>query len=782
VVGLCGRWHSAAQGKTRGTRTDVRSSAVERRAIWDSPSATRAGAYRVRDGMTTTTPNEPPPYPHCGRTANSSDPVGCRGRRVPRLRSEGQEAESELYEACLAHLNESDRGAYLASLRPGSNLDHRGTTLHATLLADLLDAVREPTDRQPHLGVAHFGQATFKGDAFFGEARFKGNALFDEATFEGDAGFRGATFEGGTRFHRATFKGDAGFREATFKGNALFDEATFEGDAGFRVTTIEGKIRFHRTMFKRDAGFRSATFEGDAWFYGATFEGDAWFYGATFEGDASFGDSTFEDEARFGGATFKGKALFDRATFKRDAGFNRATFKRDAGFNRATFKGDAGFDRATFKRDAAFNRATFKGDAGFDRATFKGETVFGDSTFEGETRFGGATFERDAMFGDSTFEGETRFGGATFEGDALFERATFERASSFGPLVCRGRVTLMAAVFAVAVTLEIVASRVDFRRTRWASTAALRLRYAVVDLSDAVLEFPVSVAAHAPFDASGEHALDESGLVEAPVRVASLRGVNASHLVLSDVDLSSCRFAGTIHLDQLRLHGRCTLATTTAALSRRGLIPVRWTSRQFLAEEQRWRGARGQAGAWWTPEPDVHPPLEPAALAPIYRELRKGFEDAKNEPGAADFYYGEMEMRRHDSHGPAAERVLLWLYWAVSGYGLRASRALGWLLGAMTVTVLLMLGFGLPDTPANPYPPGAGVIGKQDPELHADFPGRFTTARTQRAADVVINSVVFRSSGQHLTSIGRYTEMASRFTEPILLALALLAIRGRVKR
>jgi len=78
--------------------------------------------------------------------------------------------------------------------------------------------------------------------------------------------------------------------------------------------------------------------------------------------------------------------------------------------------------------------------------------------------------------------------------------------------------------------------------------------------------------------------------------------------------------------------------------------------------------------------------------------------------------------------------------------------------------------------------PSEGLVGKQNPELHAHFPDRFTTARTHKAADVVINSVVFRSSGQQLTTVGRYTEMASRFTEPILLALALLAVRGRVKR
>ncbi|MER6162937.1 hypothetical protein ABT147_47005, partial [Streptomyces sp. NPDC001868] len=35
---------------------------------------------------------------------------------------------------------------------------------------------------------------------------------------------------------------------------------------------------------------------------------------------------------------------------------------------------------------------------------------------------------------------------------------------------------------------------------------------------------------------------------------------------------------------------------------------------------------------------------------------------------------------------------------------------------------------------------------------------------------MVLNSVVFRSSSQDLTTWGTYTEMASRFTEPVLLA------------
>jgi hypothetical protein len=47
----------------------------------------------------------------------------------------------------------------------------------------------------------------------------------------------------------------------------------------------------------------------------------------------------------------------------------------------------------------------------------------------------------------------------------------------------------------------------------------------------------------------------------------------------------------------------------------------------------------------------------------------------KNEPGAADFYYGEMEMRRYATDSRSGERWIIKLYELISGYGLRASRA-----------------------------------------------------------------------------------------------------------
>jgi hypothetical protein len=59
---------------------------------------------------------------------------------------------------------------------------------------------------------------------------------------------------------------------------------------------------------------------------------------------------------------------------------------------------------------------------------------------------------------------------------------------------------------------------------------------------------------------------------------------------------------------------------------------------------------------------------------------------------------------------------------------------------------------------------------------------RLTSTRFEKTLRVVINSVVFRSSGQDLTTVGTYTEMASRIAEPVFLGFAVLAVRNRVKR
>ncbi|MFJ6079866.1 pentapeptide repeat-containing protein [Streptomyces sp. NPDC092369] len=673
-----------------------------------------------------------PDWPNCGDGVTGGDRAGCNGRSVAP------------HSACLAHLSDVDRDAHLASLDAGDDIDHRGTTFTGALLDRLLNALKDPATNHPRLGEVRFASATFADDADFGSAAFTGDADFEAVTFAGVA-----------RFNSASFAGRAWFNLATFHGEAQFDSVNFAAYAGFESATFAGLARFHSATVSSNADFLLATFADAAVFISATLTG---------------------------------------------VGFRAVTFTGDAWFHSATFTGDARFGSATFTATAHFGSATFAGAADFGGASFSGKARFHEATFAGEARFESATFAEDARFDSATFSGFAWFEATSFTEDVDLRAAVFEQAGELGPLVCGKTVLLSGARFSEPVTLSIAARRVECLRTRWASTATLRLRHADVDLAHTVFEYPLSVSAEqAPFPNSRGHrgaVVPEDHLADTNgpgVRITSLRGVDAAHLVLADIDLTQCLFTGTVHLDQIRLEGDCTFATVPARTQWRRLRPQWFTRRRTLAEEHHWRSRRPTAAAGWqqsVTDTGHADHVGPAQLAPVYRALRKAFEDGRNEPDAADFYYGEMEMRRHDQHRPRAERALLTAYWTLSGYGLRATRAMVWLLLAMAGTLLAMMLWGLP---ADSWKPAtvATVTGRQV-RLPAEKPApvnptnalhdRLTTERFEKGLRVVVNSVIFRSSDQDLTTTGTYAEMASRLTEPVLLGLAALAVRGRIKR
>lgn len=117
--------------------------------------------------------------------------------------------------------------------------------------------------------------------------------------------------------------------------------------------------------------------------------------------------------------------------------------------------------------------------------------------------------------------------------------------------------------------------------------------------------------------------------------------------------------------------------------------------------------------------------------------------------------------------------MILGLYWAVSGYGLRAVRALAWLGLAMTATVLAMMLWGLPqddpDLESKGRIDGRSVTlttKKPDPaNPEGPYRRRLSTARFEKSLRVVANSVIFRASGQDLTAAGTYVEMTARLVE-----------------
>jgi uncharacterized protein YjbI with pentapeptide repeats len=504
----------------------------------------------------------------------------------------------------------------------------------------------------------------------------------------------------------------------------------------------------------------------------------------------------------------------------RNVNLNNATITGDAHFDGAIFTGNARFDGATFEGPARFDGATFEGLVHFDGATFQDVARFDRRViFKGDAHFPDVTFTRDASFREATFEGDAHFDRATFKGDASFHKASLKEAFALGPMLALGRLELDGASFG-GIEIRVSADKVSCERTVFHGPANLQVRWAEVALDRAAFESASLLAASDEFtalpvlDEVEQKALEAlqdaerrelaprceghaqvSGRTEQP-RLVSLRRANVADLVVSDVDLRSCRFAGAHNLDRLRFEGAIKWPGSLDGWrwKVKPLAPRRpRSSRRTIAEEHEWRSRRrstedavasevaacDDVSARWYPKQYESPPwlgsvaetkvLHPSQIARLYRALRKGREDNKDEPGAADFYYGEMEMRRNARRRrgePAAaartswpEWAILSLYWLVSGYGLRASRAL--IALALTV-VAFAVAF----------------------DLRGFQPDQAFDRTLLFSAESI--SGLFRvpqlPRGVRLTEEGQWLQMALRLLGPLLFGLALLALRGRVKR
>jgi hypothetical protein len=143
--------------------------------------------------------------------------------------------------------------------------------------------------------------------------------------------------------------------------------------------------------------------------------------------------------------------------------------------------------------------------------------------------------------------------------------------------------------------------------------------------------------------------------------------------------------------------------------------------------------------------------------------------------------------RHHPPHG--AERLILNLYWLISGYSLRGLRTLLALLVLLAVATWLIAAVGFPDPePVTAFT--ASMIGipprqstQADPQLAFTVTSKESFGvRLRTAAVVALEGAVFRASEQELSYKGRIIQDLVRILGPILIGLTLLSVRNRVKR
>jgi hypothetical protein len=456
---------------------------------------------------------------------------------------------------------------------------------------------------------------------------------------------------------------------------------------------------------------------------------------ASFEGGTGFEGTIFVDDALFNSTAFGAGTSFANVRFECNADFRSAKFGNAAPAGAAV----TSFDGAIFQQEAWFADATFAGLATFTRTTF-GRSVSFESTKFDTVRLTARSLGGSASFRDASVAGELTLG---LNGN--LDTLTFDR------LHVAGQVDVQAEVATIRCEEAAFADRGKF----------LLANGTQLWLTDTVFSQPTTVQSW--LRSSTRPTRSDS--YRSQVTVRSLRGVDAEHLTLADVDLSHCLIYGLRRPDALRLSGRYRFAPTPRGWYLRWrCLPWHWTYREALYEEHLWRRTSVTARLGWLTETDpdedtgAEPDLlRPAGLAVLYRQLRQGVEDARNEPGAADLYYGEMEMRRLSTQR-WDERWLLTAYWLVSGYGLRASRSMLALSGFVSASAVALQRAGFP----------GHVPGYLDCLLYA--------------AGSVLSLDLTGHLPAHLTDWGQLIRMLLRVAGPVLLGLGALAVRGRIKR
>ncbi|SDG27358.1 hypothetical protein SAMN05216377_110120 [Pseudonocardia oroxyli] len=470
-------------------------------------------------------------------------------------------------------------------------------------------------------------------------------------------------------------------------------------------------------------------------------------------------------DARFTGCTFTGSVRF--ASAGHDGRLTAVRFVEFCDFESATFESDADFTEGVFDDYTSFRYATFRGIADFEQSAFLQENKALEMVEHPDSpAFASANSKRLRMLYPVSFEScqfdgpATRFAESWANSIIRFDGSTF-RSVDLGPILCRGlrirnatftqRARIIAHGLGGVGPVELTG--VDFQ-----SSAALEGYSVGISLTSVNFTSPSTIREVQPLSKWNQLYRLEGGREKSLASTVSLKGLRSCNLnntvSVANVDLSYCFFEDTTNLDRFRLEAGTTFLAIGGALR---------TRRRITAQERRWRftknpqwaGLKETGTVNLSSSSDADRTQDAVQVSETYRALRKGREDNKDEPGAADFYYGEMEMRRAATKG--AEKTLLTAYWLVSGYGLRAWRAI--------VTLALFL----------------GII-----SVGFEFFGF-----TNQGSPAHPNSVLFvlatiltvgNATNVPLTPTGEVLRLLLKVGGPLLLGLAALAVRGRIKR
>jgi uncharacterized protein YjbI with pentapeptide repeats len=413
---------------------------------------------------------------------------------------------------------------------------------------------------------------------------------------------------------------------------------------------------------------------------------------------------------------------------------NGSTFYEDVDLSFLTVdRTSFGFEGCTFER--AVNLDGFTGAIHLNKSNFRGNVTCRNS--KAFLIMNGSEFHGALDLTQSELVG--------LHGERLVVHSTLQLGKCAIP-----NLYLPRSTFNSRVHIDVLSTSIDLTGAVMKEGGLLLLEKAQVRLDQLSLGGPLRVSGKAN---SREQQPEILGLLNA----------DAGKMSLSRVNLTRCSFVGAHGLGSIDIESTVTFARA----------PYWAGGRKFIADEYAWRSGAGKLLKLGWKLDGVHVavelpkpvrgsqppilliPLVPTQVESLYRELRRGLEAKSDMPSAADFYFGEMEMRRWGRSGGALERLLVWCYWGFSGYGLRPGRAF--------LTWLLLIAAGT-----------FGLIEFQLPTSQA------TISETLLIA--VRASIPGFASPTNLSPMGQWIETGIRVVGTVLIALFLLAARSTVMR
>ncbi|MCX5888291.1 MAG: pentapeptide repeat-containing protein [Deltaproteobacteria bacterium] len=277
--------------------------------------------------------------------------------------------------------------------------------------------------------------------------------------------------------------------------------------------------------------------------------------------------------------------------------------------------------------------------------------------------FGSREFTKAADFSRATFTGAANFSLATFTDEAHFYNTTFMDWANFW-----GANFIDWADFGLAIFKKVA----EFCGSSFVEEA---------DFSGAKI-----------FGRIDFQALNPQGKGKPPPSAfhGNFRGLELSLgavLRFQDLSLAYCEFSGNDlrqvefrHVEWYPYRGRQSIF-----------------EEMLLREEEKedpWFWTRLSRYAPYSPHPseltDKYGEVER-----LYRDLQENYDKARDYKKMGDFHYGEMEMHRRPNKWRWFPFYWYNLYWALSGYGERPSRAFGLLICFLAVLTGLLAWTGL---------------------------------------------------------------------------------------